>query len=910
MNALNSVHEISCAPISQRLINGKVILASLRPIAYLLGFAIVPLTTIAQTIVPDGKTVTTVTTDANGRQTVTIATPRSTAGVSYNSYSGFGVSTAGATFDNRTNTARLIINEVTGNTPSQLLGEILVDGPRANLILANPNGITVNGASFRNTGSVTLATSNVQLVEYATGAGTSQLDAILRVRGGEIEIGPKGLVGAFNNLDLVSKKLRINGLVENTFTGENGKLKLVAGDVDVQYDSSLSPVDDKSTWGQYGRATDAATSETPRIAVDISSTGSLSSGRIDVIVTDKGAGVHHAGTAKAVSGDFVVSSTGLIELHGAAIQAGGNIALIGDDLVIGAQGDTASRLKADKDVQLISKKITLNGAELSAGTEKQSGNVVLGDSEADAQRDLVISTGGTKDAVATTIRASGGIGLFAKGKRIIINGSSVESDGGMRLIGTDLLITSTRNADKFQKASLNAKYGYLDINMPGSIVLTGGEIQGGAGVYLKSPLIRGQATGTTSTDIDSAIRSNGGSVVVDSTGAISLIDTEVIARRNAIIRSDSDVLLETKRQSDDGQAKIIAAEGGLSILAGGNITNRGGLLRGADIADGEDDAATKQFAENFAPVDKRAVTIRARGNIVNESVDKKHLGIIFAEKGDIDIAASGDLINQNARIISNKHLNIDVAGAFSNVVTQTQSAPTQTNTSSSERAYVFLRRSNERRTINFGDVTIPGELSFLVANGNIAIRTQRFVNRGGDINANDGSLTIRSVETLTNQALRVGSVTYERNCLIFCRTRASGRVSLAGGNLNASRNVDIVAPDGIFLLGGGILALEDLILTSFTVRAESLETYSTLGIYRGAFSKLGGNWAAIRVADAGGVIRSVNGSVVVNGDLVLDGGVLRAAGESTVSGTRTIIREPKIDRTPAPPLGLISRIGG
>jgi hypothetical protein len=40
---------------------------------------------------------------------------------------------------------------------------VSVDGPRANLILANPNGLVINGGSFINFGSVALVAGSVAL---------------------------------------------------------------------------------------------------------------------------------------------------------------------------------------------------------------------------------------------------------------------------------------------------------------------------------------------------------------------------------------------------------------------------------------------------------------------------------------------------------------------------------------------------------------------------------------------------------------------------------------------------------------------------------------------------------------------------------------------------------------------------
>ena len=44
--------------------------------------------------------------------------------------------------------ARIILNEVTGASPSSLLGVTEVAGQAASLVIANPNGITCSGCGF------------------------------------------------------------------------------------------------------------------------------------------------------------------------------------------------------------------------------------------------------------------------------------------------------------------------------------------------------------------------------------------------------------------------------------------------------------------------------------------------------------------------------------------------------------------------------------------------------------------------------------------------------------------------------------------------------------------------------------------------------------------------------------------
>ena len=112
----------------------------------------------------------------NGVPLVNIQTPTA-AGVSRNSYSQFDVDNKGTILNNsRTHTAtqlggwvdgnpwlatgsaRVILNEVNSTNPSHLNGWIEVAGDRAQVITANPAGISCNGCGFINASYTTLTT--------------------------------------------------------------------------------------------------------------------------------------------------------------------------------------------------------------------------------------------------------------------------------------------------------------------------------------------------------------------------------------------------------------------------------------------------------------------------------------------------------------------------------------------------------------------------------------------------------------------------------------------------------------------------------------------------------------------------------------------------------------------------------
>jgi len=134
---------------------------------------------------------------------VNIQTP-SAAGVSRNTYSQFDVQAKGAILNNSAGNvqtqlggwiagnpmvaggaARVILNEVNSANPSLLKGYVEVAGSKAEVIIANPAGIQVNGGGFINASTVTLTTGTPVM-----NAGSLQN---WQVSGGKVQIEGLGL---------------------------------------------------------------------------------------------------------------------------------------------------------------------------------------------------------------------------------------------------------------------------------------------------------------------------------------------------------------------------------------------------------------------------------------------------------------------------------------------------------------------------------------------------------------------------------------------------------------------------------------------------------------------------------------------------------------------------------------------
>jgi filamentous hemagglutinin family protein len=289
----------------------------------LLALATLPCATLSAHsagVLPDGGSQTTATIGASGKVTIGIAPP--VAGVSHNTFTRFDVGRAGAEFANAG--ARVIVGEVTGTQPSLLEGPIAVSGARANLILANPNGISINGASFQNVGSVALSTGRVSFRDFAPAPGLAQRNVRLDTSAGTIEIGPDGLSGALINLELIARQVRVGGPVANTFTSPTARTRIVAGASRAEFDTAVSPTDNLSPW--MGLA--AGTASSPGVVlIDITALGSLSSGRIDLVVSDAGAGVRHAGSLLATAGDFTLAADGALHVLGGSLEAARDVTI-------------------------------------------------------------------------------------------------------------------------------------------------------------------------------------------------------------------------------------------------------------------------------------------------------------------------------------------------------------------------------------------------------------------------------------------------------------------------------------------------------------------------------------------------------------------------------------------------------
>ena len=269
---------------------------------------------LAAPITPDNNAVITerplVQETANQIPLVNVTAPTN-GGVSMNKYDQFNVEKQGAILNNSyvtsktelagyvqgnsnmvNGTAKVIVNQVTSDTPTTMNGYLEVAGQKASVVVANPNGITVNGGGFLNTEHAVLTTGRPEL----DGAGNLQN---YRVEQGKVSIEGKGLDGKrADSVSILARTIDVNAGVWanklNTRTGQNN-------------------IDAKNL---KATALDFSSTETkPSIGLDVAAVGGMYANHITMVGTEAGVGVNLNGVVAGTQ-SVSVDANGHLSVNG------------------------------------------------------------------------------------------------------------------------------------------------------------------------------------------------------------------------------------------------------------------------------------------------------------------------------------------------------------------------------------------------------------------------------------------------------------------------------------------------------------------------------------------------------------------------------------------------------------------
>jgi filamentous hemagglutinin len=533
---------------------------------------------------------------ANGVPQIDIQTP-SAAGVSRNVYSQFDVQSNGVILNNSrtsvqtqqggwvqgnpwlaTGSARVILNEVNSSNPSYLNGYVEVAGQRAEVVIANPSGISVNGGGFINTSKATL-TTGTPIVNGGS------LDGY-RVQGGNISINGNGLdLSTTDYSAILARAVQVNaGIWAN-------ELKVVTGANQIDTSSLAANTTPVTT-------TIAGTGAVPSFALDVAQIGGMYAGKIHLIGTEQGLGVRSAGTIGSTGGDLVLQNNGWLTTTG-TLQASANLQIttqgnitnsgtlyasndqtlnatgsVTNSGVIAAQGNTSITANS-----LSSTSASVVGAGIKTdGTLVNSGNLDIATAQALAANGQTLAAGnitltGSSVDLSGSQTGAANITMTANSGNVNTANATVATSGTAGV----LAITAKTNNDQTLDNThgvLNAGQLNLDVanltNAQGQITQTG---VGDTSIVLTSPTSTFNNTGGTVT-VNSAnlnlsantLINTDGKIQHAGTGALSVAaDTLNNVRGQVASNHNVELAIGTQLNNTDG---VISAAKDLNVSAG------------------------------------------------------------------------------------------------------------------------------------------------------------------------------------------------------------------------------------------------------------------------------------------------------------------------------------------------------
>lgn len=788
---------------------------TVRRTVWLLGLAIAAGPAIAGGIVADGSASPglrpQVITTQNGLSQVNITAPNQ-AGVSHNQFTQFDVERNGAILNNSslmTSTqlagmiqgnpnlkpgnapARVILNEVNSNNPSQLRGFLEVAGGRAQVIVANPSGIVCSGCGTINAGRMTLTTGKPQ--RDASGAISGY-----QVERGTIRIEAGGLNGDARHdtgyVDLLARAVEVNAGI-----WANEELSVIAGRNRISADGKLvQPLADSAS--------------KPKMAIDMGQMGGMYSGQIRMIGTETGVGVRNQGGHLQAGKALTVSSAGrLVWQPGkqeAFTQAAGNITLTAQESIEHhGKLHSGGRLTVESRTGDIRQSGTLAAAgdvRLNAGGSIESSGHLLAGSNANSHlvqaADLTLNSQGD-------IRASGS--LLSK-KEISLSARQVDISQS-QLAARHATITAKSGSVAIRQAKIDS--GSLDIRTTGNIEAQQSQVKVGRWDINASSLLNHEGAWSQSGSAESRftlsgtldnsrgtieaqrLALNGGSLINQYGRLVSLDGTAQrwqiagdLNNTRGELGSNGDLALEASRLIN--QNGTLVSQSALSVNAAGDIDNGSGQL-----------LAGKRLTLNAAgAIDNRGGTLNGGELKMNMQQLHNAQGSVISQ-GDLILASQQDLDNRQGMIGAGGRLAITTDGSWHN-----QSGTAQSEIALSVSAQTINNAggrllSGQRLTLNARDALdnrdgeIGGETLRLIAG--------RLDNSKGRI-IGQHSLTLEARQALQNT---LGLLAAGKQLNLTTAGEFSNQQGTAQGNDSVTIQAQSVDNGGGRLLSGDSLSL-------------------------------------------------------------------------------------------------------
>lgn len=555
---------------------------------------------------------------ANGVPVVNIARPNA-AGISHNQFKDYNVGKEGVILNNATGQmnqtqlggiiqnnpnlragqeARGIINEVTGGSRSQLNGYTEVAGKAANVMVANPYGITCNGCGFINTPNVTLTTGKPT---FDAAGNLTTLD----VTRGTITVEGKGLDASQSDaLSIISRATEVNAAIH-------------ARDLNVTVGANRV--------GASGSRTAIAGEGPARVvAVDTGALGGMYANRIRLVSGDKGVGVN-LGNLNARQGDITLDASGRLAVKnslasGTLTAKGDNVTLSGEHktggaLAVSSRGDVALRdasLASDGAITLAADGTLSSAASTLTSGQSQTlkGKTVTLDNatRVDARNDVTLNGG----ALENQAQISAGGSAQLSGERLT-NSGQVAAKGRLETRATRLTNSGTLQGN--------------GVNVESDAVTNSGTLQSGADLTLNAATLDQQGTLSARGDAaltarDSLNNRASGSILTD--GALTV--NAGTLTQNGTLSGTKGIQARTQR-TISGKGALTTSQGDIRLDATQNADLNGQTMAAGNLTLTSDAVTTQQGAQLQSG---RDLSVTARDATLNGTQ---------AAKGTLDVTA-------------------------------------------------------------------------------------------------------------------------------------------------------------------------------------------------------------------------------------------------------------------------------
>ncbi|MDO2440947.1 hemagglutinin repeat-containing protein [Enterobacter nematophilus] len=615
----------------------------------------------------------------NGVPVINIATPNQ-AGISHNQFQDYNVGKEGLILNNGTDRltqtqlggliqnnpnlqagreAKGIINEVTGASRSQLQGYTEVAGKAANVMVANPYGITCNGCGFINTPNATLTTGKPQ---FDANGNLLALD----VTKGAITVEGQGLDASRSDaLSIIARATEVNAAIHAK------DLTVTVGANRVATDGSVTPVVGEGV--------------APQVSVDTGALGGMYANRIHLVSSEKGVGVN-LGDLNARQGDITLDTNGKLMVNNSL--ASGSLTAKADSVVLSGEHKSTGTMQINSrsDVAVTNGKLVSDGDITLAGNGKLS----VANGTLTAGKDINLSSGSLTADTTSEVNAAGAIqanvagaadhaGKMVAGSGISLSAGQLANSGKMTANG-DLNVKAGgfTNSGAVQ-AQKNTRLDLGTLNHTGQL-LTGGVL----GISTGDARIDGML----SSDSDLSVSGTGALNIGQngqllSAGRLGLQSDSVI--NNGLVSGKQNLALTSRQfsavqgstltsggslQLNAGDAQIageVLAQGGLSFsgdrittLSSGQLQSQGDMLLQAHNAAGLDGV---QAAKGNLTLATGSLTHRGTSRGSNVSLQANQIDTSGTLQADNAMALSAETIVQQAggALLAQKALQINAS---------------------------------------------------------------------------------------------------------------------------------------------------------------------------------------------------------------------------------------------------------